>query len=121
MSATDQFLAVFIGGSTSSNMAAWLALPQEEQLRRQQAGMAAWHGWVATHQANIVTMGGPLGKTKKVSAAGVEDISNAMAAFTIVRADSAEAAAAMFENHPHFAIFPGDSVEIMPVMPVPAG
>ena len=25
----------------------------------------------------------------------------------------------MFENHPHFAIFPGERVEIMPVLPIP--
>jgi hypothetical protein len=25
----------------------------------------------------------------------------------------------MFENHPHFAIFPGEAVEIMPVLPIP--
>jgi hypothetical protein len=29
-------------------------------------------------------------------------------------------AAHMFENHhPHFAIFPGDSVEIMEILPIP--
>jgi hypothetical protein len=29
------------------------------------------------------------------------------------------AAARMFEMHPHFAIFPGDSVEIMECLPIP--
>jgi hypothetical protein len=38
-----------------------------------------------------------------------------------VRADSHEAAAKLFEKHPHFSIFSGDSVEIMPVLPIPAG
>ena len=38
-----------------------------------------------------------------------------------VRADSHEAAAKMFEKHPHFMIFPGDRVEVMPVMPIPGG
>jgi len=27
----------------------------------------------------------------------------------------------MFQNHPHFAIFPGDAVEVMPVLAVPGG
>jgi hypothetical protein len=40
-------------------------------------------------------------------------------AFSVVRADSNEAAAKLFEKHPHFTIFPGDSVEIMPVLPIP--
>jgi hypothetical protein len=64
-------------------------------------------------------MGGPLGKTKKVTPGGIADISNEMGAYTVVRADSHEAAAKLFENHPHFAIFPGESVEIMPVLPIP--
>jgi len=42
-----------------------------------------------------------------------------MTGFTVVRAASHEAAAKLFENHPHFAIFPGESVEIMPVLPIP--
>ena len=40
---------------------------------------------------------------------GIADISNEMGAFTVVRAASHEAAAKMFENHPHFAIFPGEA------------
>jgi hypothetical protein len=82
--------------------------------------MAAWKAWVEKHQGVIVAMGGPLGKTKKTSQQGIEDTSNDIGAFTIVRADSHEAAAKLFEMHPHFAIFPGDSIEIMPVMPIPA-
>jgi hypothetical protein len=64
-------------------------------------------------------MGGPLGKTKTISATGIGDISNAMGAFTIVRAESHEAAAKLFRNHPHFTIFPGESIEVMPVLPIP--
>ncbi len=77
--------------------------------------------WVEKHQAAIVGMGGPLGKTKKITQSGVEDISNEMGGFTLVRADSHEAAAKLFENHPQFTIFPGESVEVMPVLPIPGG
>jgi hypothetical protein len=42
-----------------------------------------------------------------------------IAALSYRRVDSHEAAAAMFENHPHFAIFPGDGVDIMPCLPIP--
>jgi len=58
-------------------------------------------------------------KTKKVTQRGIDDVSNDMGAFTVVRADSHEAAAKLFDKHPHFSIFPGDSVEIMPVLPIP--
>jgi len=42
-----------------------------------------------------------------------------MVGYVLVQAESHEAAAKMFERHPHFTIFPGDSVEIMEVLPIP--
>jgi len=120
MNATNTYLAVFLGSKTSPKMVAWQALPEKEQEARKQQGIAAWKAWAEKHQAAIVWMGGPLGKTKKVSQRGTEDVSNEMGAYTVVRADSHEAAAKMFENHPHFAIFPGESIEIMPVLQIPA-
>ena len=110
---------MFLGSKTSAKMAAWTALPEEQRKAKEREGMAAWKGWVEKHQGAIVGMGGPLGKTKKVSPGGTEDISNAMGAYTVVRAESHEAAAKLFENHPHFAIFPGEAVEVMPVLPIP--
>jgi hypothetical protein len=50
---------------------------------------------------------------------GIEDVSNEMGAHAVVRAESHEAAAKLLENHPHFVIFPGESVEIMPVLSIP--
>jgi len=118
---TDTFLAVFLGSKTSPKMAAWNALPEGERRAREQKGIAAWKAWVEKHQGAIAEMGGPLGKTKKVDQGGISDISNPIGAFTVVRAASHEAAAKMFEGHPHFSIFPGEAVEIMPVLPIPAG
>ena len=118
---TNTYLAVFLGSKTSAKMRAWNALPEEQRRAKEREGMAGWKAWVEKHQSAIVGMGGPLGKTKKVSHRGIEDTSNEMGAFTVVRADSHEAAAKLFENHPHFAIFPGESVEIMPVLPIPGG
>jgi hypothetical protein len=41
-----------------------------------------------------------------------------MSAYTVVRAESHDAAGKLFERHPRFTIFPGDSVEVMPVLPI---
>jgi len=119
MSANDAYLAVFLGSKTSPGMTAWKALPEDERRAKEQEGVAAWKAWAEEHQTAIVGMGGPLGKTRKVTQRGVEDTSNDMTAFVIVRAESHEAAAGLFENHPHFTIFPGESVEVMPVLPIP--
>lgn len=118
MNTSNTYLAVFTGSKTSPRRAAWDALPEAQRRAKEQEGLAAWKAWTAMHQAAVVAMGGPLGKTKKVSADGITDITNQLAVFTVVRADSHEAAAKMFQEHPHFAIFPGDSVEVMPILPV---
>ena len=119
MSTNNTYLAVFLGGKTSPKMMAWNALPDAERRAKEREGIAAWKAWVEKHQGAIVAMGGPLGKTKQITQTGIGDISNAMGAFTVVQAESHEAAAQLFENHPHFTIFPGESVEVMPVLPIP--
>ncbi len=119
MSTDSTYLAVFLGSKTSPRWKAWDALPEGERRAKEREGMGAWKAWAEKHQAAIVSMGGPLGKTKTASPRGIEDISNKMAAFTVVRAESHEAAAKLFEKHPHFTIFPGEAVEIMPVLPIP--
>lgn len=119
MSTNGTYLAVFLGSKTSPRMKAWMALPEAERRAKEQQGMAAWKDWVEAHQAAIASMGGPLGKTKRIAKNGIEDVSNEMGAFTVVQAESHEAAARLFEDHPHFTIFPGESVEIMPVLPIP--
>jgi hypothetical protein len=121
MMMSDLFLAVFVGSKTSKRAVEWFALPPEDRASKEKEGIAGWKAWVQKHQGSLVEMGGPLGKTKQVGPGGISDISNNLGAFTIVKADSHEAAAKLFENHPHFAIFPGEAVEIMPVMPIPAG
>ena len=118
---TDTYLAIFLGSKTGPKWTAWNAMSEAERAAKGQEGMAAWHAWVDKHKDAIAAMGGPLGKTKKVDASGIADVANEMGAFTVVRAASHEAAAKMFENHPHFAIFPGETVEIMPVLAIPGG
>ena len=106
-----KFMALYTGEPDSDRA------PFDQQMIA--AGMAAWQAWSARYKDQIVEFGGPLGKTKRVNKNGVADGSNNIAAYVIVEAESHDAAARMFENHPHFAIFPGDGVDIMPCMPVP--
>lgn len=121
MNATGTYLAIFLGSKDSPRRKAWDALSAAERGAKEQEGIAGWKAWAEKHRSSIVTMGGPLGTTKKVTASGVSGVTNALGAFTVVRADSHDAAARMFEKHPHFMIFPGDAVEVMPVLEIPAG
>ena len=114
-----KFLAVYLGTVNGEAMARYRELDEETRKTTEQAGMEAWMKWMQDNQAAVIDQGGPLGKTKRVSGTGIEDVSNALGAFTVVRAESHEAAAKLFEGHPHFTIFPGDGVEIMECLPMP--
>jgi hypothetical protein len=92
---------------------------REKRQANDRAGMDAWMAWGRAHEKAIVDDGGLLGRTKRVSADGITDVRNNLAGYTVVEAESHEAAAKMFLNHPHFTIFPGDAVEIMECLPIP--
>jgi len=108
------FLALFMG-SPSADAPSPADLSEETR----NAGMAAWGAWMARHAAVIVDTGGPLGKTLMASRAGVSETRNAVGGYVIVQAESHAEAAALFKGHPHFSIFPGESVEVMERLPIP--
>ncbi|KQY54965.1 hypothetical protein [Lysobacter sp. Root494] len=112
-----KYMAVFTGSPDA--MAGWQALDATERQRREAEGMQAWKRWVEDNAQAIVDNGAPLGKTKRVTKDGIGDARNNLAAYTVVQAASQEAAARLFEGHPHFTIFPGDGVEIMECLPMP--
>jgi hypothetical protein len=112
------FLAVYLANPIA--MSKWNELPEEVRVERQAVGIKAWYDWVDRNKERIIEIGGPLGKTKSVSSAGITDIRNNMTAYTIVRAETHGEAAKMFEGHPHYTVFPGESVEIMECLPIPS-
>lgn len=113
------FLAVYTGTPNSPQRTNWSKLDDAARSARHSAGMKAWGDWGTRYQSSVVAQGGPLGKTKRVSPQGIADVSNNLAGYTLVKAESQDAAARMFEHHPHFTIFPGEAVEIMEVLPIP--
>ena len=113
-----KFLAIYLG--SAAGVAAWKKLDEAKRKQREAAGMEAWNKWGTINQKAIVDQGAPLGKTKLISKQGISDTKNEIAAYTIVQADSHEAAARVFENHPHFTLFPGESVEVMECLPMPS-
>ena len=114
-----KFVAIYIGTEAALERTGWNELDEEKRKARETLGMQAWMDWGNAHMAAIVDQGTPLGKTKRASPEGVTDIKNVMVGYVIIQAESHDAAAKMFENHPHFTIFPGDSVEIMECLPIP--
>ena len=57
-------------GLLAYNLLAWNALSEAERQAKERDGIAAWKAWVEKYQSAIVGMGGPLGKTKKITQRG---------------------------------------------------
>lgn len=114
-----KFLAIYIGTDTAFEKSGWNKLDEGRRKDLEASGIKAWKDWMTANQESVIDQGGPLGKTKRTSKQGVSDTKNAMTGYVIIQAESHAAAAKMFENHPHFTIFPGDSVEIMECLPIP--
>ncbi|THK37125.1 hypothetical protein EHS39_14940 [Ensifer sp. MPMI2T] len=114
-----RFLAIYMGTEAALERSQWRKMGDEERKAREAAGIEAWMEWGRANAASIIEQGSPLGKTKRVSPEGISDIKNSMTGYVVVQAESHEAAARLFENHPHCTIFPGDSVEIMECLPLP--
>ena len=112
-----KFLAIYMGSAAAFGK--WKTMDEETRKQKEKAGKEAWMKWVKVNEKSIVDHGSPIGKTKHISAEGIADTKNEIGAYTIVQAESHEAAAKLFENHPHFTIFPGEKVEVMECLPMP--
>ena len=108
------YLALYIGSAAGDEKDASPITPDARA-----EGMQAWGAWMGRNAPHIVDGGAPLGPTKKASRQGIAEARNNVTAYVIVQAESHDAAARLFEGHPHFTIFPGDCVEIMECLPIP--
>ena len=112
------FLAVYT--MQPQDLAAFRALPKAEQKAVDDKGLAAWQAWEERNAAHLRNLGGMVGKTTRIAKDGtVAPFTNTICGYVIVEAESAEAAARLFADHPHLTTFPGDGVEIMPFLSGP--
>lgn len=89
----------------------WMKKPEEERKSAEDTMRADWNGWMAGHTDAVLNTIS-LGATKRVTKDGVADARNGMMLSSYVQADSAEAAAELFKDHPHLGI-PGAWIEVM--------
>jgi hypothetical protein len=81
--------------------------PAEDKMRND------WQSWMGEH-AEMVTITEAGGKTKAVTSSGIADTKNDIMLYSFVEAESHEAAANAFANHPHLTI-PQSSIQVMEV------
>lgn len=98
---------------------AFEAMMKNSTPEQQQAEMDAWMKWMGANQASFVDPGAPLGKTKRIDSTGVSDTRNDVGGYSIIQADSADAAAKIFgKEQPHLRMA-GAWIEIVEIMPMP--
>jgi hypothetical protein len=86
---------------------------------QQKKGMEAWMKWMNENKTSLVDGGAPLGKTKRVDSNGASDTKNEIGGYSVVQAETHDAATKMFgKEHPHLQV-PGAWIEIVEIMPVP--
>jgi hypothetical protein len=109
-----RFVAVYT--MKPEDVAAFRARPKSEQEAIDRAGVTAWAAWSQRNAAAIVATDVMVGKTTRVTRTGITDAHNQIAGFVIVEAADIAAAARLFQDHPHITVFPGDGIDVMPVV-----
>ena len=90
-----------------------------EPAKRKQAEekmQAEWKKWMNDHSKMFADSAG-VGKTKRVTGQGTADTKNDIMLYAIAEAESHEAAAKAFKDHPHLQI-PQASIEVMEINPL---
>lgn len=96
-----KYMALYI--ADTEELASMMKDSSQEESKK---GMEMWNTWVEEHKDVLVDEGTPLGKTKTVTKDGTIDTKNGNLGYTIVHADSLDAAAKIFEGHPHVTMMP---------------
>ena len=107
----NKFLVQFL--APVATIDEWMKVSPEVREVEEKKMRDAWNTWMAEH-GSMIKETNAAGKTKQVSSSGVEDVRNGLMLYSIVEAESHEAAAKAFEGHPHFGV-PGATIEIMAI------
>jgi hypothetical protein len=113
--AMKKFMVLYMASSADFEKAMKSATPEQHK-----KGMDGWMKWMEKNKKSIIDGGAPLGKTKRVDAKGASNTKNGVGGYSIVQAQSHDAAAKLFgKSHPHLQMMPGAWIEIVEIMPLP--
>ncbi|MBB4700932.1 hypothetical protein [Sphaerisporangium siamense] len=108
-----KFLAVLNGAADNADKAKFTEQQQTEF-------MNAWAVWAQKNEHALIDPGAPLFRKKLVTTRGVEDFTDSKTGYAIVEAETHEDAARLFSDHPHIALLPGNSIEVLECPPIPS-
>lgn len=103
-----KFLAIYMIPIGAMDEMMKNSTPEEHKV-----GMDEWKAWGKAHEADLVEMGAALGKNKRISASGIDDVRNEMGGYSIIQAESHEAAAEVLRDSPHLKMMPECYVDLM--------
>ncbi len=111
-----RFLVTYL--APASVLDDWKKIDPDQRKAAQDKMQAEWKKWMSDHAKIFADIGAGVGKTKLVTNQGISDTRNDIMLYSLVEAESHEAAAKSFEGHPHLQI-PQSSIEIMEIHALP--
>jgi hypothetical protein len=99
--------------------AATMAGMQDMSPEQMAEGMKPWMAWAEACGDGLVDMGSPLGGGVNINAGGSSPSGKEVTGYSILEADSMQAAEALMQGHPHLAYGVGCEIEIHEAMPLP--
>jgi len=82
------------------------------------AGMDAWTEWGAKAGSALVDFGLPLGESRRVEGGSASPGTSQATGYSIIQAESLEAAAKLLAEHPHLHQ-PDATIEVIETLPMP--
>jgi hypothetical protein len=111
-----RFLVLYL--VPASVMEQWSKTEPSQRKAAEEKMRGEWGAWMSANGEMIINTDAG-GKTKRVTSNGVSDTRNDIILYSVVEAESHEAAAKSFETHPHLQI-PQSSIEVMEIRPMGA-
>lgn len=109
-----KYLAVFVAPIEAYDK--MKAEAKKKSPEERQKEMEEWKVWMENHKDDIADPGAPVGSARRVDESGtVTNVRNTIGGYMIIKAESAEAAAEVFKDAPHFGVA-GGGVEVMEMM-----
>ena len=82
-------------------------------------GMESWMAWARNCGDGLVDLGAPLGGGEKVGKSGSSPSDKDVAGYSILQAESMEAAKNLLKSHPHLEWAEGCEIEVHEAIPIP--
>lgn len=109
-----QFLVLYKCAENSVAHENWKKLDAEKKEERLKTGERLLNLWNEKYKKQILNNGSALHeRTSTVDPSGINENPSEIGSYLIIEATSLREASEIFIDHPHFNVFPGDSIQII--------